>query len=55
MIPKLALMKRLKHIAPTYYIFGNHETDNMDNAEALALKLTECGVHILRNNMEQIK
>ena len=27
----------------------------MDNAEALALKLTECGVHILRNNMEQIK
>ena len=55
MIPKLALMKRLKHIAPTYYIFGNHETDNMDNAEALALKLTECGVHVLRNNMEQIK
>ena len=55
MIPKLALMKRLKHIAPTYYIFGNHETDNMDNAEALALKLTECGVHVLRNAMEQIK
>ena len=49
MIPKLALMKRLKHIAPTYYIFGNHETDNMDNAEALALKLSECGVHVLRN------
>ena len=24
-------------------------------SEALALKLTECGVHILRNNMEQIK
>ena len=55
MIPKLALMKRLKHIAPTYYIFGNHEPDNIDNAEALALKLSESGVHVLRNTMEQIK
>ena len=36
-------------------LYSRDETDNMDNAEALALKLTECGVHILRNNMEQIK
>lgn len=54
MVPKLALMKRLKHIAPTYYIFGNHETDNMDNAEALALKLSNIGVHMLRNSCEKI-
>lgn len=44
MIPKLALMKRLKHIAPTYYIFGNHETTTWTMPKPIALKLTECGV-----------
>jgi len=54
MLPKLALMRRLKSLAPTYYIFGNHETDNMDNAEALSMKLSETGVHVLRNQKEKI-
>ena len=48
MIPKLALMKRLKHIAPTYYIFGNHETDNMEQ-----IKIGEDHINIYGTQLPQ--
>ena len=54
MMPKIALMHRLKGIAPLYYIAGNHEINNMDIFEALCVKLEQMGVHVLRNRMEQI-
>lgn len=54
MIPKFALMRRLNHTAPLYYILGNHEVRNMDNCEALCYKLEQIGVHVLRNRSEKI-
>lgn len=54
LIPKIALMKRLKDTAPTFYVTGNHEICNMDNCEALCLKLSSMGINVLRNNMTRI-
>lgn len=54
MIPKIALMRRLKSTAPLYYILGNHEIQNMDCADALCYKLESEGVHVLRNAHEKI-
>ncbi len=51
MLPKITLMKRLVSIAPTYYVLGNHETDNMDNCEALCFRMKQSGVNVLRNQM----
>ena len=51
MLPKITLMKRLVSIAPTYYVLGNHETDNMDNCEALCFRMKQTGVKVLRNDM----
>lgn len=46
---KLVLMKRLRTIAPVYYVFGNHEADTPEKAEVLASKLEQCGINVLRN------
>ena len=46
---KLVLMKRLRTIAPVYYVFGNHEADTPEKAEVLAIKLEQCGINVLRN------
>lgn len=46
---KLVLMKRLRTIAPVYYVFGNHEADTREKAEVLASKLEQCGINVLRN------
>lgn len=54
MVPKLALMRRLNHTAPLYYILGNHEVRNMDNCEALCYKLNDIGVHVMRNCSEKL-
>lgn len=49
MAPKVALMKRLRAIAPTYYALGNHEVDNMDLCESLCFRLKQLGITVLRN------
>ena len=49
MAPKVALMKRLRAIAPTYYVLGNHEIDNMDICESLCFRLKQLGITVLRN------
>lgn len=54
LIPKAALMKRLRDTAPTFYVPGNHEICNMDNCEALCLKLSSMGINVLRNSMTRI-
>ncbi len=54
MAPKIALMKRLRSIAPTYYVLGNHEIDNMDNCEALCFRLKQLGITVLRNEKTYI-
>lgn len=47
--PKAYLMNRLLKIAPVFYVLGNHEIRNMDNCEALCLRLEQMGVTVLRN------
>lgn len=54
LMPKYAFMKRLKETAPVYYVLGNHEIRNMDNCEALCLKLKNAGINVLRNEMTRI-
>lgn len=54
LLPKAALMKRLKEAAPVYYVLGNHEIRNMDNCEALCYKLESMGINVLRNDMMRI-
>ncbi len=49
MAPKVALMKRLRTIAPTYYALGNHEVDNIDLCESLCFRLKQLGITVLRN------
>ena len=49
MKPKAAFMARLRSIAPTYYIIGNHELFQPECQEALCCKLKELGVNVLRN------
>ncbi len=49
MKPKAAFMARLKAIAPTYYIIGNHELFQPEYREALCCKLGEMGIRVLRN------
>lgn len=51
---KVVLMKRLKEIAPAYYIFGNHETETPNKAKTLAKKLKEIGIITLLNQSEKI-
>ena len=49
MKPKAAFMSRLRAIAPTYYIVGNHELYQPECLEALCCKLKELDVRVLRN------
>lgn len=49
MRPKAAFMARLRSIAPTYYIAGNHELFQPECFDALCCKLTELGVNVLQN------
>lgn len=52
--PGLLLLKKLKEIAPVYFISGNHEwwTGNYDN---LRKHLSEAGVVVMRNSFLEIK
>lgn len=54
MTPKISLMKRLKKTAPLFYVAGNHEIRNMDNFEALCLKMEQIGINVLRNKKVRI-
>ena len=49
MKPKAAFMARLRSIAPTYYIVGNHELFQPECLQALCVKLGSLGVTVLRN------
>lgn len=49
----LELMTEAVKLAPVYYVHGNHERDHRDLA-SLDEKLTEAGVHILRNEHETL-
>ncbi len=49
MKPKAAFLARLREIAPTYYIIGNHELFQPDCLRALCIRLEKLGVQVLRN------
>lgn len=49
----LALVNQLVHIAPTYYVTGNHEAGMPQVYEHLERQLVAMGVRVLRN--EQVK
>ena len=49
MRPKAAFLARLRDLAPTYYIPGNHELYQPECLEALCCRLNEIGVNVLRN------
>ncbi len=50
MRPKAAFLARLKELAPTYYIAGNHELFQPDCFNALCAKLERLGVNVLVNS-----
>lgn len=41
-------------IAPCYYVTGNHEAWLQEEYQNLEQRLTDCGVHVMRNQAEQI-
>ena len=49
MRPKAAFLARLRELAPTYYIVGNHELYQPECLEALCARLKGLGVTVLRN------
>ena len=49
MRPKAAFLARLKELAPTYYIIGNHELFQPDCLDALCMRLERLGVKVLKN------
>lgn len=49
MRPKAAFLARLRELAPTYYIPGNHELYQPECLEALCCRLNELGVTVMRN------
>lgn len=51
---KPVLMKKLRDIAPVYYIFGNHEIETPEKAQVLADKLKQEGIHVLRNELARL-
>lgn len=51
---KAVLMERLMELAPVYYIYGNHEANTREKADALACKLEKLGVHVLRNQKARL-
>lgn len=47
----ILMMKTLEEIAPTLYIFGNHETTMPQEMRDMLLQyLSECNVHLLNNS-----
>src|SRR5699024_8496828 len=53
-IPSLALARQLVKLAPVYFITGNHEA-RADQLENLFSSLQNMGVHILRDEVVEIK
>lgn len=51
--PSLMLMKQLVHVAPVYYVTGNHEWAS-GQFETLENQLEEIGVQVMRNKAEDI-
>lgn len=51
---KAVLMKRLREIAPVYYIFGNHEIDIMEKTESFVNEIKPYGIHVLRNQKTRV-
>ena len=49
MRPKIYFMKRLRQIAPVYYIPGNHEIRRIKLFESLCNELSDNGIIVLRN------
>lgn len=54
MQPKAYLMNRLRELAPTFYVLGNHEIRNMTLCESLCKELKKIGVNVLRNDKARI-
>lgn len=52
----LDLMKKLVELAPTYFVYGNHEMILLDDPERNAFKvaLEEIGVHIINNKVTAV-
>lgn len=51
----LELMEKISHIAPCYYVNGNHEARIGKTYEVLEKKLKNMGVHVLCNQNQEIK
>ena len=55
MKPKAAFMARLRAMAPTYYIVGNHELFQPECLESLCQRLTEMGITVLRDSQIRLE
>lgn len=50
----LPLMKRLRKIAPVYYVWGNHEADMPRNARYMDGLLEHAGINVINNKRERV-
>lgn len=51
---KLYLFEKLCAVSKVYFVYGNHEQDNPENAEYICSRLEKLGVKILKNQSEFI-